>query len=376
MESTGGRPAGSPFPAASGIAMMTSPGLGRAHMAGRGAVRLALRAASLALTVAVTLAGLIALTFFIGRIVPIDPVLTVVGDQAPQEVYDRVFREMGLDRPVAWQFAAYLGDVIRLDLGRSMVTGRAVSSDILRFFPATFELAILGIVIGMALGIPAGVIAAVKRDTWIDHVVRVVALIGYSVPIFWLALMALLVFYARLGWVSGPGQIDIGYAYSFARVTGFVLVDTALSGNRDVFVNAVSHIALPALLVGYYSMAYISRMTRSVMLEQLNSEYVLAARLKGASEYAIVVHHALRNAAIPLVTIVALSFGGLLEGSVLIETVFSWPGLGNHIAQSLLGGDINAVLGGTLVVGAIFVLLNVVSDLLYGVLDPRTRSHA
>lgn len=328
------------------------------------------------LTVGLTLIGLVALTFFIGRVVPIDPVLTVVGDQAPQDVYDRVYREMGLDQPMIMQFISYLGDVVRLDLGESMVSGRSVASDILRFFPATFELAILGILIGVALGLPSGVIAAVMHDTWVDHLVRVVALIGYSVPIFWLALMALLVFYARLEWVAGPGQIDIGFSYSFNRVTGFILVDTALSGDWSVFANAVSHIVLPALLVGYYSMAYISRMTRSVMLEQLNSEYVLAARLKGASEFSIVVHHALRNASIPLVTIVALSFGGLLEGSVLIETIFSWPGLGRYIAQSLLSGDISAVLGGTLVVGAIFVILNVTSDVLYRILDPRTRSVA
>ncbi len=356
--------------------MTTNPGISRAPVARSLAGRLALRLNSVAFSVALTLLGLVALTFFIGRIVPIDPVLTVVGENASQAVYDRVFQEMGLDRPVIVQFATYLWDVIRLDLGTSMTSGRSVGADILRFFPATFELAILGIVIGVALGVPAGVIAAVRRDTWVDHVVRVVALIGYSVPIFWLALMALLVFYARLEWVGGPGQIDIGYAYSYSRVTGFILIDTALTGSWEVFANAVSHIVLPALLVGYYSMAYISRMTRSVMLEQLNSEYVLAARLKGASEYAIVVHHALRNAAIPLVTIVALSFGGLLEGSVLIETVFSWPGLGNYIAQSLLGGDINAVLGGTLVVGTIFVLLNVGADLLYGLLDPRTRRAA
>ena len=356
--------------------MTTNPGIGRRPAALGRSARVLRGAASLVLTVALTLLGLVALTFFIGRIVPIDPVLTVVGDQAPQDVYDRVYREMGLDRPVIVQFLSYLGDVLRLDLGMSMVSGRSVAGDILRFFPATFELAILGILIGVGLGIPAGVVAAVKRDTWVDHVIRVVALIGYSIPIFWLALMALLVFYARLEWVGGPGQLDVGYAYSIDRVTGFILIDTAISGVSGAFRNAVSHIVLPALLVGYYSLAYISRMTRSVMLEQLNSEYVLAARLKGASEFSVVVHHALRNAAIPLVTIVALSFGGLLEGSVLIETVFSWPGLGNYIAQSLLGGDINAVLGGTLVVGTIFVLLNVLSDVLYRVLDPRTRSAA
>ncbi|MGZ9811662.1 ABC transporter permease [Pseudoroseicyclus sp. H15] len=355
--------------------MTTNPGTRSTQAAGR-VLRLGGSLANVALTIVITLLGLVALTFFIGRIVPIDPVLTIVGEKAPPEVYDRVYRELGLDQPLITQFLYYLRDIFRGDLGQSYTTDRAVLSDILRFFPATFELAVLGIIIGVALGVPAGVIAAVKRDTWVDHLVRIVALIGYSVPIFWLALMGLLVFYAKLQWVGGPGQLDIGYAYSYTRVTGFILVDTALSGDWAVFANAVSHIALPALLIGYYSMAYISRMTRSVMLEQLSSEYVLAARIKGASEYTVVVRHALRNAAIPLVTIVALSFGGLLEGSVLIETVFSWPGLGNYIAQSLLGGDMNAVLGGTLVVGTIFVLLNVGSDLLYRLLDPRTKAAA
>ena len=342
-------------------------------MAVQNLLRLARRLVNGALTVAITLLGLVVLTFVIGRIVPIDPVLTIVGEKAPQDVYDKVFLELGLDKPLHEQFFVYLTNILRGDLGTSFVTSRPVVADIIRFFPATFELATLGIIIGVVLGVPAGVVAAVERDNWQDHFIRVVALIGYSVPIFWLALMALLVFYARLDWIGGPGQLDTAYAYSYTRVTGLILVDTALSGDWDMFTNAVSHIILPALLIGYYSMAYISRMTRSVMLEQLSSEYVLAARIKGVSEYKIVTHHALRNAAIPLVTIVALSFGGLLEGSVLIETVFAWPGLGNYIASSLLSADLNAVLGGTLVVGAIFVFLNVASDWLYGILDPRSR---
>ncbi|WP_051332673.1 ABC transporter permease [Cucumibacter marinus] len=331
------------------------------------------RLADGALTVAITLLGLVALTFFIGRIVPIDPVLTIVGEKAPQAVYDRVFIELGLDKPLYEQFFVYLGEVIRGDLGTSFVTTRPVIVDIGRFFPATFELATLGIVLGIILGVPAGVVAAVNREKWPDHLIRVIGLIGYSVPIFWLSLMALLVFYARLEWVGGPGQLDISYQYSYTRVTGLVLVDTAMSGDFAVFANALSHIILPAILLGYYSMAYISRMTRSLMLEQLNAEYVLTARIKGLREAVVVTRHALRNAAIPLVTVIALSYGMLLEGSVLIETVFAWPGLGNYIASSLLSGDMEAVLGGTLVVGAIFVFLNVASDALYRVLDPRSR---
>jgi peptide/nickel transport system permease protein len=198
-------------------------------------------------------------------------------------------------------------------------------------------------------------------------------LVGYSVPIFWLGLMALVVFYAKLGWVAGPGRIDVAYEFTLTPVTGLLLWDTARAGEWEAFGNALSHLALPASLLGYFSMAYISRMTRSFMLTELSQEYVVAARAKGLSEARIIWRHALRNAAVPLVTVIALSYAGLLEGSVLTETVFAWPGLGLYITNSLQNADMNAVLGGTIVVGTIFVGLNLLSDLLYRLLDPRTR---
>ena len=306
---------------------------------------------SLGLTVAITFLGLMALTFFIGRVVPIDPVAAIVGAKAPKEVYDRVFHEMGMDKPVIAQFAEYLWRTLRGDFGTSFVTTRPVLTDIVAFFPATFELATIGLVLGVITGVPAGVMSAYHHDTWVDHLIRVIGLIGYS----------------------GPGRLDIYYDGIVPPVTGLILVDSLLAGEQDVFWNAVGHITLPAILLGYYSLAYISRMTRSVMLEQLSQEYVLTARVKGASEFRVVICHALRNAAIPLVTIVALSYGGLLEGSVLIESVFSWPGIGNYIASSLFSADMNAVLGGTILVGAIFVFLNLLSDVLYRALDPRSQ---
>ena len=328
---------------------------------------------SLGLTVAITFLGLMALTFFIGRVVPIDPVAAIVGAKAPKEVYDRVFHEMGMDKPVIAQFAEYLWRTLRGDFGTSFVTTRPVLTDIVAFFPATFELATIGLLLGVITGVPAGVMSAYHHDTWVDHLIRVIGLIGYSVPIFWLALVGLFVFYSKLDWVGGPGRLDIYYDGIVPPVTGLILVDSLLAGEQDVFWNAVGHITLPAILLGYYSLAYISRMTRSVMLEQLSQEYVLTARVKGASEFRVVIGHALRNAAIPLVTIVALSYGGLLEGSVLIESVFSWPGIGNYIASSLFSADMNAVLGGTILVGAIFVFLNLLSDVLYRALDPRSH---
>ncbi len=320
-----------------------------------------------------TLFGLVAVTFFIGRVVPIDPVLAIVGDRASPQVYERVRQELGLDLPLVQQFWIYLKKAATGDFGNSVLTTNPVMTDIANTFPATLELATLGTLIGVIIGVPLGVLAAVKRGSLIDQFVRVLGLAGYSIPIFWLGLMGLLLFYAKLGWVAGPGRIDVTYSYLYTPVTNIVLLDTAMQGQWDAFWDAVSHIILPACLLGYFSLAYISRMTRSFMLNELAQEYVIAARVKGLSEMRVIWRHALRNAAVPLITVIALSYANLLEGSVLTETVFAWPGLGQYITNSLQNADMNAVLGGTLVIGAAFVLLNLVSDLLYRLLDPRTR---
>ena len=331
------------------------------------------KAAQFCLVLATTLLGLVAVTFFIGRVVPIDPVIAIVGDRAPAHVYERARQELGLDRPLIEQFAIYVKKAATGDFGNSVLTTNPVMTDIANAFPATFELATLGTLIGTIIGIPLGVLAAVRRGSLIDQIVRLLGLVGYSIPIFWLGLMGLLLFYAKLGWVAGPGRIDVTYSYLYTPVTGIVLIDTLMQGQWDAFWDAVSHIILPACLLGYFSLAYISRMTRSFMLNELAQEYVIAARVKGLSEMRVIWRHALRNAAVPLVTVIALSYANLLEGSVLTETVFAWPGLGQYITNSLQNADMNAVLGGTLVIGAIFVLLNLVSDLLYRLLDPRTR---
>lgn len=336
-------------------------------------LRLAGRAAGLLLSVALTFLGLLLITFLIGRVVPIDPVLAAVGDRAPADVYERVRIELGLDLPLWQQFVIYVGQVARGDLGESVLTARPVLHDIARVFPATLELATAAIVIGVLVGVPAGVIAAVRRGRWPDHLVRVLGLVGYSMPVYWLGLIGLLVFYAKLGIAPGPGRIDIFYEGLVDPVTGIITVDALIAGETEIFWNALSHLALPALILGYYSLAYISRMTRSFMLEQLRQEYVTTARVKGLSQWRVVWFHAFRNITVPLITVVALSYAALLEGSVLTETVFAWPGLGLYITQSLLSADMNAVLGGTLVVGAVFIALNLLSDLLYRLLDPRAR---
>jgi peptide/nickel transport system permease protein len=341
---------------------------------GASRLRRALRgAANFLVVILLTYLGLLAVTFFIGRVMPIDPVLAVVGDRAPEHVYQRVKEEMGLNKPLWQQFGIYVSKVVQGDFGTSVLTSKPVIEDIRRTFPATLELATLGIIIGAGLGVPLGVWAAVRRGGMVDQFVRVIGLIGYSMPIFWLGLMALVLFYAKLRWVGGPGRIDVVFEYTLTPVTGLLLYDAARAGQWDAFRDALSHLILPASLLGYFSLAYISRMTRSFMLSELAQEYVVAARAKGLSETRIIWRHALRNAMVPLITVIALSYAGLLEGSVLTETVFSWPGLGLYITNSLQNADMNAVLGGTIVVGSIFVGLNLLSDLLYRLLDPRTH---
>lgn len=325
------------------------------------------------LQVGLTLLGLLAVTFFIGRVVPIDPVLAVVGDQAPRDVYEAVKRELGLDQPLAVQFWIYVQKMAVGDFGQSLVTNRAVIEDIARVFPATLELATLATLVGVLIGVPLGVAGAVWQDRWPDQIVRVIGLVGYSMPIFWLGIIALLVFYGILGWVNGPGRLGVAFEDMVPVVTGVILVDAAIAGEWEVFRNAVGHVVLPSAVLGYFSVAYIARMTRSFMLEQLNQEYVVTARAKGVPEARIVWVHALRNVSVPLVTVIALSYARLLEGAVLTETVFAWPGLGRYLTTALLAADMNAVLGATLVVGAVFVGINLLSDLLYRVLDPRAR---
>ena len=329
--------------------------------------------AGVLLTLALTFLGLTAVTFTIGRIMPADPVLAIVGDRAPQDVYDAVYRQLGLDRPVPEQYLRYLAQLFRGDLGVSIMTAQPVVDDIARFFPATLELATVATFLGVFAGVPLGVLAAVKQGRWPDHVVRVFGLCGYSAPIFWLGMVALLVFYARLGWVAGPGRLDVFHEDVVTSVTGVILLDAALAREWEIFRNAVAHLVLPATILGVYALAYIARMTRAFMLDQLGQEYVLTARVKGVSETAVIWRHAFRNVLVQLITIIGLTYASLLEGSVLTETVFAWPGIGQYITSSLFNNDMNAVLGGTIVVGACFVGINMLSDLLYRLVDPRVR---
>ena len=324
-------------------------------------------------SLSLTFIGLTAITFVISRVMPVDPVLAIVGDRASDEVYQQVYLQLGLDKPIYVQYLRYLGQLAEGDLGTSIMTAQPVVDDILRFFPATLELATVATLLGIFVGVPMGVFAAVHQGRWPDHIVRIVALLGYSAPIFWLGLVALLIFYANLGWVAGPGRLDVYFDGIVEPASGILLLDAAMAGEWEIFRNALSHLILPASILGTFALAYIARMTRSFMLDQLSQEYILTARVKGIPERQVIWRHAFRNVLVQLITIIGLTYASLLEGSVLTETVFSWPGIGQYITSSLFNNDMNAVLGGTIVVGACFVGINMLSDLLYRLVDPRIR---
>lgn len=348
----------------------TSAGAPAGAVAALGALRKVAASFAVILT---TLLGLLVITFVVGRMVPADPVIAVIGDQADHETYERVYKEMGLDQPLYVQFATYLGNVAHLDFGQSHVTKNPVARDLARVFPATLELATLATIIGAGLGIPLGIVSAVRKGTWVDNVARIVGLLGYSTPIFWLGTIVILVFYAKFGLIPGSGRLDVYNEGLVEGPTNSILIDAALAGEWGVFRDALLHIAAPALILGYAAMAYLSRMSRSFMLEQLRQEYVLTAKAKGLGQRAIVWRHAFRNIRVQLLTIVALAYCGLLDGTVLIETVFAWPGLGQYLTSALFFADMNAVLGSVLLIGIISIVINLLSDLTYRFLDPRTR---
>ena len=324
-------------------------------------------------SVPITLFGLILVTFLIGRAMPIDPVIAIVGDHAPPDVIARVRNELGLDKPLYVQFGIYLSNLAHGDMGTSVMTTHPVTSDIARFFPATLELATTAIIISIIIGIPLGVIAASRQGSRFDHFVSVISLTGQSVPVFVLGLVCLLVFYVKLGIAPGTGQNDVAFEGMVPRVTGMLVIDSLLANDWDSFWDALAHLAQPALVLAYFSMAYITRMTRAFMIEALSGEYIITAQAKGLSSTRILWRHAFGNISVRLVTVLALAYASLLEGAVITETVFSWPGIGLYLTVSLLNADMNAVLGATLVIGSVYLVLNLLSDVAYHLLDPRVR---
>ncbi|MCQ1769077.1 ABC transporter permease [Neorhizobium galegae] len=324
-------------------------------------------------SVLLTLFGLTVLTFLIGRVMPVDPVIAAVGDNAPEDVILRARTEMGLDQPIPVQFLHYLYQLAHGDFGMSVLTKNPVAQDIVRFFPATFELATAALLLAALVGIPLGVWAAVRQGSFTDQAIRVVCLAGHSVPVFMLSLISLLVFYSALDIAPGPGRQDIIYDGMIDTVTGILTIDTLIAGDFDAFRDALAHMAQPVIILAYFSMAYIARMTRAFMIDALKGEFVITARAKGLTLATVIWGHAFPTVAVQLVTVIALTYAGLLEGAVVTETVFSWPGIGQYLTVSLMNADMNPVIGTTLLIGLIYVGLNLIADILYRVLDPRVK---
>ena len=313
-------------------------------------------------------------TFTLAHAVPGDPIETVLGERAAgdPEIRAAAERHYGFDKPVHLQYVYFLRNLANGDLGESISTRRPVMDDLRQFVPNTIELAIAAMLFAVIIGTPLGIIGAVKQDRWPDHLARLVALLGTSVPVFWLGLLALYVFFYKLQWLPGPGRLDTGMRIP-ERITGMVTVDAALRGEWEVFRSSLMHLILPATVLGSFALGIIARMLRSSLLAALGDDYVRTARAKGLAERSVVTGHAIRNALIPTITVLGLTFAGLLAGAVLTETIFSWPGIGRYSVQAALKLDYPGLLGVTLFVASAYVLVNFIVDVIYGLLDPRIR---
>ncbi len=320
-----------------------------------------------------TFIGVTLLAFVFIRLLPGDPIEMMAGERgvAPER-HAELMRQMGYDRPLWQQYLRYIGDVAQGDLGKSVVTKQPVTTEFLTLFPATLELSICAILVAVALGLPVGILAALRRGTFLDHSVMAVTLTGYSMPIFWWGLLLIILFSGMLGWTPVSGRL--GLMYYVEPVTGFMLLDTLLfSDERGAFGSAVSHLVLPTVVLATIPMAVIARQTRSAMLEVLGEDYVRTARAKGLAPHRVVGLHALRNALIPVVTTIGLQVGTLLAGAILTETIFSWPGVGKWLVDSIFRRDYPSVQGGLLLIASVVMLVNLIVDLTYGLINPRIR---
>jgi len=321
-----------------------------------------------------TFLGITLLVFSLIRLIPGDPVEALSGERGMDPArYTRLIHEFGLDRPLPVQYGEYVWKAVHGDLGLSTVTHESVFREFIARFPATIELSFCAILIALLLGLPAGIIAAVKRNTVWDYSVMGASLTGFSMPIFWWGLLLILTFSVTLGWTPVSGRIAI--QFDIPPVTGFMLIDSLLSSDKGAFKSAVSHLILPSIVLGTIPLAVIARMTRSSMLEVLREDYVRTARAKGASSFRIVGIHALRNALIPVITTVGLQVGTLLGGAILTETIFSWPGIGHWLVDAIGHRDYPAVQGGLLMSASVIIGVNLLVDVMYGVINPRIRHH-
>lgn len=315
--------------------------------------------------------GISLFVFLVLHLFTADPAAMMLGQHANKEQVEALREELGFNKPLYVQFGIFLSQIVQGDFGQSLMTRSSVTDELLSRFPATVELAFAAMLIATVVGVTVGVISAVKQYSIFDYLSMVGALLGVSMPIFWLGLMLIILFSVTLGWLPVSGRIAVGMEPT--TITHFYLIDSILTGNWEAFKSAVSHLILPAVALASYSMAIIARMTRSTMLEVVRQDYIRTARSKGLVERVVVFKHALRNALIPIITVIGLQMGSLLGGAVLTETVFSWPGIGSFIVNAILAGDFPVVQGGVIMVATVFVVVNLIVDVLYAYLDPRIK---
>ena len=319
------------------------------------------------------LLGISLLVFAFLHLIPSDPAVTLLGDRATPEAVEQLRERMGLNQPLPLQYLSFLGSLLSFDLGTSIFTGVPILDEIKLRWPATFELSVVAMLIALLLGIPAGVIAAVKKNSLVDNLTMSGSLLGVSMPVYWLGLLLVYLFAVNLQWLPPSGRIGIDAGYSFQPITGFFIFDALIQGDFAALGNILSHLVLPAVTLSTIPLAIIARITRSAMLEVLSQDYIRTARSKGLKELMVIGKHALKNAMLPVVTIVGLEFGTLLGGAILTETIFSWPGIGSWIYGGILQRDYPVVQGGVVFVAFMFVLVNLLVDLSYAFLDPRIQ---
>lgn len=325
------------------------------------------------LTTIPTLIGVVIVTFLLTRVLPGDPAAFFAGPTADPAAIEQIRAALGLDKPLPEQFATYVGDLLRGDLGTALSTGQPVLAEIRARLPASAELTLLALLVSMCISIPLGILAAVRQGSWIDHLCRVLTTAGVSLPVFFTGLLFLYVFYYLLGWAPAPlGRLDL-FASPPPEVTGFYLVDSLLAGDLEVFRASLAQLLLPALTLALFSLAPIARMTRASMLSVLSSDYIRTAQASGLSPGTVIVTYAFRNAMLPVVTTLGMVFSFLLGANVLVEKVFSWPGIGSFAVEALIQSDYAPVQGFVLTMAILYVLLNLIIDLAYGLIDPRVR---
>ncbi|MDX2216592.1 MAG: ABC transporter permease [Oculatellaceae cyanobacterium bins.114] len=317
--------------------------------------------------------GITLLVFLFLHLIPGDPALVLGGERATPEQVEAIRETLGLNKPLPVQYLAFLSQILHLDLGRSIITGIPIAEEIRLRWPATFELSVAAMLLAVLLGVPAGILAAIRKNGWVDNLTMTSSLVGVSMPVYWLGLLLIYLFAVNLRWLPPSGRLGINEGFDFNVLTGFYAFDALVQFNWPVLGNVIAHLILPALTLSTIPLAIVARITRSAMLEVLAQDYIRTARAKGLLERWVISKHALKNALLPVITIIGLQFGTLLSGAILTETIFSWPGIGSWVYEGILARDYPVVQGGVIFVAIVFVLLNLLTDLSYAFLDPRIQ---